>query len=196
MNALDEIRIDEWEPDGAGSASLEDEIEMLAEVLRAVVYGGAGVSFFVPFSIDEARTFWRDEVLPEVRARTRRVLIARLRSRTVGTVQLDLALPPNQQHRADVAKMLVHPEARRRGIARSLMNALETMARSEGRTLLTLDTVTGSAAESLYRSLGYVAVGVIPRYARGALSPELESTTIMYKELTGSRSTPSRSSAL
>ena len=183
MNALDEIKINEWDPDRAGSAFLEEEIDMLADVLRAVVHAGAGVSFFVPFSRDEARAFWRDKVLPAVRARTRRVLVARRGSRIVGTVQLDLALPPNQQHRADVAKMLVHPEARRRGIARALMISLETVARSEGRTLLTLDTVSGSPAESLYRSLGYVAVGVIPRYARGALSPELEPTTIMYKEL-------------
>jgi hypothetical protein len=62
--------------------------------------------------------------------------------------------------------------------------ALEEIARSERRTLLTLDTVTGSNAEALYRSLDFIAAGVIPRYARGALTPELEGTTIMYKELT------------
>jgi ribosomal protein S18 acetylase RimI-like enzyme len=79
--------------------------------------------------------------------------------------------------------LLVHPDARRRGIARAMMVELEKIAQSEGRTLLTLDTVTGSHAEPLYTSLGYVTVGVIPRYARKALSPELESTTIMYREL-------------
>jgi GNAT superfamily N-acetyltransferase len=180
-HALDEVQIDEWRPDR--SASLDDDLGMLSDVLHAVVHGGAGVSFFVPFSIDEARAFWRDKVLPGVRAGTRRVVVARLGSRIVGTVQLDLATPPNQRHRADVAKLLVHPIARRRGVARALMARLEAIALAEGRTLLTLDTVTGSDAEPLYRSLGYIAVGVIPRYARAALTPELESTTIMYKEL-------------
>lgn len=156
---------------------------MLANVLHAVVHAGAGVSFVVPFSRDEARGYWRERILPGVRAGTRRVLVARWGARIVGTVQLDLAMPPNQQHRAEVAKMLVHPDARRRGVARALMAALETVARSERRTLLTLDTVTGGNAEPLYRSLGYFTVGVIPGYARASLTPDLEATTIMYKEL-------------
>jgi len=178
-----EMQIEEWRPDRPGAASLDHDIDMLGEVLHAVVHGGAGVSFFVPFSLDDARAFWREKVLPGVRARTRRVVVARWGARIVGTVQLDFALPPNQQHRAEVAKLLVHPAARRRGVARTLMLALEAIAQSEGRTLLTLDTVTGSNAEPLYRSLGYVTVGVIPRYARASLTPDLESTTIMYKEL-------------
>jgi GNAT superfamily N-acetyltransferase len=156
---------------------------MLADVLRAVVHIGAGVSFVVPFSIDDASAFWAENVLPGVRAGTRHVLVARDGDRIVGTVQLDLAMPPNQRHRGEVAKLLVHPDARRRGIARTLMIALETVALSDGRTLLTLDTWTGGHAEALYRSLGYVVVGVIPRYARGSATPELEPTTIMYKEL-------------
>lgn len=164
-------------------------------------------AFFTPFSIDEARAFWVDKILPQLRAGTRRVLVARLGERTnekgqggmgkgeerleingrtdriVGTVQLELEMPPNQQHRAAVAKLLVHPAARRLGIARTLMIALEEIARTEKRTLLTLDTVAGSNAELLYRSLDYIAAGVIPRYARGALTSELEGSTIMYKEL-------------
>jgi GNAT superfamily N-acetyltransferase len=163
--------------------SLGPDVDMLAEVLHAVVHAGAGVSFVVPFSLDEARAFWIEKVLPGVRARTRRVVVARLGARIVGTVQLDLEMPPNQRHRGEVAKMLVHPSARRRGIARALMTALEAIALSEGRTLLTLDTVTGGSAEPLYRSLGYVTVGVIPRFARASLTPDLEPTTIMYKEL-------------
>src|SRR5262249_6856816 len=155
--------------DAADARAVDRDIDMLADLLRAVVYGGAGVSFFVPFSIDEARRFWRDTVLPGVRAGTRRVVVARDEGRIVGTVQLGLAAPPNQRHRADVLKLLVHPSARRRGTARALMVALEDIARAEGRTLLTLDTVTGCPAEALYLSLGYVAIGVIPRYARQAL---------------------------
>src|SRR5206468_9083878 len=77
--------------------------------------------------------------------------------RIIDTVQLDLEMPPNQEHRAAVAKLLVHPAARRRGIARSMMIALEEIARAERRTLLTLDTVSGSNAELLYRSLDFIA---------------------------------------
>jgi ribosomal protein S18 acetylase RimI-like enzyme len=184
VNRAAEIRIEEWRREASPSSAFEAEIGELAEVLHAVVHAGAGVSFFTPFYIDEARAFWVDKVLPQVRAGTRRVLVARDDERIVGTVQLDLEMPPNQQHRAAVAKLLVHPDARRRGIARALMIALEDIAQSEGRTLLTLDTVAGSNAELLYRSLDYITAGVIPRYARGALTPELEDATIMYKELT------------
>ena len=185
--AAAEVRVAEWRIDASRAAFVDAEIDMLAEILHAVVHAGAGVSFFTPFSIDDARAFWVDKVLPQVRAGTRRVLVARLGERNqqiVGTVQLELEMPPNQQHRAAVAKLLVHPAARRRGIGRALMTALEEIARAEGKTLLTLDTVSGSNAELLYRSLDFIAAGVIPRYARGALTPELEGTTIMYKELT------------
>ena len=178
-----DIQIEEWRPDRSGPAVLESDVDMLGDILHAVVHDGAGVSFVVPFLPDEARTFWIERVLPDVRAGTRRVLIARRGSRIVGTVQLDLAVPPNQRHRGEVVKLLVHPDARRLGVARALMLALEAIARSEARTLLTLDTWTGGSAEQLYRSLGYVVVGVIPRYARGSLTPALEPTTIMYKEL-------------
>ena len=184
VNAPAEIRVEEWLVDASRAATVDTEIDMLAEILHAVVHAGAGVSFFTPFSIEEARAFWVDKILPQVRAGTRRVLVARHNERIVGTVQLDLEVPPNQLHRAAVAKLLVHPAARRRGIAKALMTALEDIAQAEGRTLLTLDTVSGSNAELLYRSLDFIAVGVIPRYARGALTPELEGATIMYKELT------------
>ena len=183
MNVATDIHIDEWRLDERDSASLDADLDMLAEVLRAVVHDGAGVSFVVPFSIDEARAFWSEKVLPGMRSGTRRVVVARAGERIVGTVQLELAWPPNQPHRADVSKLLVHPDVRGRGIARALMIVLERIALSEGRTLLTLDTWTGSVAERLYRSLGYTVVGVIPRYARGSLTPQLEPTTIMYKEL-------------
>jgi hypothetical protein len=183
LNATPGIRIDEWQPGTAAAATLDADLDMLADVLHAVVHTGAGVSFVAPFSQAAARTFWIEHVMPGVRAGTRRVLLARDGSRIVGTVQLEYAWPPNQPHRAEVAKLLVHPDARRRGVGRALMLALERLALSAGRTLLTLDTWTGGAAEALYRSLGYVTVGVIPRFARGSLTPELEPTTIMYKEL-------------
>lgn len=177
------VDICEWRPDLADAATIARDVAMLADVLHAVVHGGAGVSFVVPFSFDDARAFWTESVLPGVQARRRRVLVARRDGRIVGTVQLDPAWAPNQRHRAEVLKLLVHPDARRHGIARALMLALETLAFGHGWTLLTLDTWTGQAGERLYRSLGYVPVGTIPRFARGSTTPELEPTTIMYKEL-------------
>jgi ribosomal protein S18 acetylase RimI-like enzyme len=153
------------------------------------VLAGASVSFILPFSQDDAKAFWRDQTLPAVTAGLRSVLLARWEGRIVGSVQLDLATPPNQPHRAEVRKLLVHPEARRRGIAASLMTALEAEARRRRRTLLTLDTVTGGYAERLYRSLGYVAIGAIPGYALNFNSNEREATTIMYKDLQENAST-------
>jgi ribosomal protein S18 acetylase RimI-like enzyme len=188
-HTLSAVQIEEWRPDLPGTG-VDRDVDMLADVLHAVVHMGAGVSFVVPFSLDEARAFWVDKVLPGIHTRTSRVVVARLDAVIVGTVQIDLAVPPNQQHRAEVLKLLVHPSARRRGIARALMVALESIARSEGRTLLTLDTWTGSYAERLYQSLGYTTVGVVPRYARGSLTPALEPATIMYKELAPLSRTP------
>jgi len=185
MDAPAGIRIEEWRPDRGEADSLGRDLDMLAGILHAVVHDGAGVSFVLPFSLDDARAFWLDGVLPGVRSRARRVLVARREGRIVGTVQLALAMPPNQRHRAEVLKLLVHPADRRRGIARALMAALEGVARSEDRTLLTLDTWTGGAAEALYRSLGYVAAGVVPRFARGARSARLEAATLMYREIDG-----------
>jgi GNAT superfamily N-acetyltransferase len=182
-SAFTAVAIEEWRPELADAVTTARDVDMLAEVLHAVVHGGAGVSFVVPFAIADARAFWIEAVLPGVMARRRRVLVARLDGRIVGTVQLDPAWAPNQPHRAEVLKLLVHPDARRRGIARALMIALEDLAQLQGWTLLTLDTWTGQAGERLYRSLGYAAAGVIPRFARGSTTPEREAATIMYKEL-------------
>jgi GNAT superfamily N-acetyltransferase len=180
-----EMAIGEWHPESAGDSRLNAELDMLAEVLHATVHAGASVSFVMPFTLAEARAFWREKVLPDVTLGTRRVLIACSEGEIVGTVQLHLDVPLNQRHRAEVVKLLVHPKARRRGIARALIVAVEELARSEGRTLLTLDTRRGDAAEPLYLSMGYVLAGVIPRYARGPLDGTLEDTSILYKELDG-----------
>jgi len=167
----------EWLP----GPDVNNDLEALAAVLHAAVHEGASVGFVLPFSPEDALGFWRDRVLPVVRTGARRVWVARIGGRIVATVQLILDTPPNQCHRAEIAKLLVHPEARRLGIGRALMEAAEASARAEGRTLLTLDTRTGDRAEPLYLSMGYIAAGVIPGYARGPHSPELEPTTIMYK---------------
>jgi hypothetical protein len=161
---------------------LDDDLAMLAELLHSCVHAGAAVSFILPFSRESALAFWRDTVLPTVKAGSCHVVIARREGRILGTVQLDIATPPNQPHRAEVKKLLVHPDARRGGIARSLMLALEHQARDLNRTLLTLDTASNHA-EQLYLSLGYIRAGVIPDYSLRPESPELEPTTVMYKQL-------------
>jgi ribosomal protein S18 acetylase RimI-like enzyme len=109
-------------------------------------------------------------------------LVARRDDEIVGTVQLDLATPPNQPHRGEIRKLLVHPSARRAGIARALMLAIEEHAREANRSLLTLDTAS-DGAERLYASLGYVRVGVIPGFSIRPDSREFEGTTVMYKQL-------------
>ncbi len=172
--------ISEWGPE---NRRVDDDLEMLAEMLHASVHAGASISFIYPFPLEEARAFWRDSVLPEIRKGKRRMLVARAEGQILGTVQLVPATPPNQRHRADVIKLMVHPKARRCGIGRALMNAVEQVARAEGRTLLTLDTRTGDSGEPLYRSLGYVTVGVIPRYSRAVDSHLLEPASFLYKEL-------------
>lgn len=173
------MAIAHWNPGPDPSADLDQ----LATILHASVHAGASVGFILPFSMGEARAFWREKVLPGVRSGRRRVLLARQNGRITGTVQLLVDTFPNQRHRGEVAKLLVHPDARRLGIARALMSALEETARTEGRTLLTLDTRTGDGAEPLYLSMGYLVVGVIPGYARAPDSDGLDATTVMYKNL-------------
>ena len=174
MNALTDI--EELSAEQATTA-----MEELADVLHACVLEGASVGFILPFEREAALQFWR-KLLPSFQAGARRLLVARREGRIVGTVQLLLDMPANGRHRAEIAKMLVHPSARRQGLARALMEAAEALARRHERTLLLLDTVTGNPAETLYRSLGFQVAGVVPGYA---LSTEgaMESTTIMYKQL-------------
>jgi ribosomal protein S18 acetylase RimI-like enzyme len=173
------LTIAEWTPHPGADADLDQ----FAALLHAAVHGGASVSFVLPFSEADARMWWSGSVVPGVTRGVRRLVAARLDGRIVGAVQVILEMPPNQRHRAEVAKLLVHPDARRRGIARALMIAVEEIAMREGRTLLTLDTRTGDHAEALYVSMGYVVAGVIPGYARAPGSGELEATTLLYKEL-------------
>ena len=176
---MESVQIERWDPN---QDQLNSDLALLGKLLHDCVHAGAAVSFILPFSRDESVAFWRDRVLPTVKARTCRVLIARRAGQIAGTVQLDLTTPPNQPHRAEIKKLLVHPSARRAGIARALMRAIEDEARDAHRTLLTLDTAS-LAAEQLYASLGYVRVGVIPRFSLHPESRELEGTTVMYKEL-------------
>ena len=154
----------------------------LAVILADAVAGGASVGFLAPFTPDDAAGWWQG-IERDVVAGRIVVIVARIARRIVATAQLRLAQYPNQRHRADVAKVLVHRSARRQGIATALMREIEQIARAEGRTLLVLDTTTGSEAESLYQHLGWTRATEIPDYA-ALPSGELRPTTIFYRILT------------
>ncbi len=163
------------------AAEAETRLEELVDILVDVVDGGASVSFLRPLGRDEALAFWRGAI-EAVEADRRVLLLAADGAGPIGTVQLDLPWYPNQRHRADAMKLLVHRRARRLGAGRMLMLALEDEVRRLGRSLITLDTVTGGPAERLYLSLGYKPAGVIPRFALSS-DGRLEDTSVMYKEL-------------
>ena len=137
----------------------------LADILHNCVQGGASVSFMLPFTQDQACDFWRGVADSVGRGE-----------------QLITDQPPNQPHRADVAKLLVHENARRLGAGLQLMQALEQHARSHNKSVLVLDTATGSGAETFYTRTGWQKVGEIPRYA---LMPggEMTATSVFYKFL-------------
>ena len=164
--------------DGSGTLAAAPD---LATVLLDCVARGASVGFMAPLSRERAEAFWTG-VAEGVARGDRRLIAARVGGEIVGTAQVIFAGPENQPHRADVAKMLVRGDHRRRGIGEALMAAAEQAARDAGRTLLVLDTAS-DVAERLYARAGWTRLGVIPGYA---LLPHggLCDTVMFYKRLT------------
>lgn len=162
------------------------EIEQLADVLIDCVDGGASVSFMAPLSREHALQFWR-MVSEDVADGDRALIVAEDAQGICGTVQLIVAQPENQSHRADVAKMLVHRRARRHGIGAALIHEAEHVAREMGKSLLVLDTVTGGDADRLYAREGWVRVGEVPDYAY-LPQGELRGTTYFYRRVAPDRS--------
>lgn len=161
--------------------AFEAAVPELGAVLHAAVHAGASVGFLLPCPPAETEAFWRNQI-PAVRAGDKQVLVARQGGRIVATTTLITGGPPNGRWRAEIAKVLTHPDARRQGLAAALMARAEALARADGRRLLVLDTWTGSDAERLYRALGWTLAGIIPAYAadiHGTLHP----TSYMFKEL-------------
>jgi len=153
----------------------------LMELLRDSVENGGSVGFLPPLNPAESTAFWQG-VFTGVAAGSRILLIAKEAERVVGSVQLDLCQKGNGLHRAEVMKLLVHTTARRRGIGRALMQAIEAEARVANRITLVLDTRQGDPSEKLYQSLGWHITGAVPQYARnpdGSIAP----TVIYYKLL-------------
>jgi GNAT superfamily N-acetyltransferase len=159
----------------------ERELDQLASVLVDCVEGGASVSFMAPFPQDQAVAFFR-KVEGSVAAGDTVLLAAQLAGRIVGTVQLGLDTPPNQPHRADIKKLLVHRSARGHGVGAALMARAEQEARRRGRWLLVLDTVPGENGHRLYLREGWTQTGLVPDYA---LFPDGRrcDTAIMWKRL-------------
>lgn len=158
-----------------------DAIPALAGVLSDCVEGGASVGFMQPYPPEAALAYWRG-VAEAVAGGETLLMVAEVAGRILGTVQVGVAQMPNQPHRGDLKKLLVHRDARGKGLARRLMDAVEREAATRGKTLLVLDTATGSDAEAIYPRLGWERVGVIPDYA---MWPEggLCATTFFYKRI-------------
>ncbi|MFO0574826.1 MAG: GNAT family N-acetyltransferase [Polyangia bacterium] len=160
----------------------EREIQALCDVLIDCVEGGASVSFMLPMTRAKAEAFWRRAAASAERGE--RILFAAYGAggRILGTVSLLLDQPENQPHRADLAKMLVHRDARRQGVGAALLAAAERTALERKKTLLVLDTVSGSDAERLYVQKGWQRCGEIPDYA---LWPDGRPcpTTVFFKQL-------------
>lgn len=155
MAALEIVELD--------AAGVEAAIVELAEVLADCVNGGASVNFMLPYETADAVLFFR-KVIAAMQRGEIVLLAAKLGGRIVGTVQLGLDTPPNQPHRGEVKKLLVHRAARNRGVGAALMQRIEDIAKQHGRTLLVLDTASDSA-ERLYERGGWQRLGTIPDYA-------------------------------
>ena len=161
-------------PDGA-------DLERLVDLLLETVQSSAAIGFLRSTTRPQVRTYWLG-VFAGAHPRTQ-VFVARRGESFVGTVQVQPARAQNQPHRAEIAKLMVHPTARRIGLGRALMEAAEAGARRAGLTLLTLDTRAGDTAENLYQRLGWTRLGSIPDYALDPDGHTLHGTAVYYKLL-------------
>jgi ribosomal protein S18 acetylase RimI-like enzyme len=155
--------------------SIAENREELAKLLIQVVDDGASIGFLPLLQQAEAAQYWENVLAPDV------VLYAAIiNNQVVGSVQLHICTKQNGQHRAEIAKLMTHPNYRRKGIARSLMQMAEERATQEGRSLLVLDTREGDPSNCLYTSIGYIQAGRIPDYAKSA-NGDLHATIYYYK---------------
>lgn len=157
--------------------SIETHIESLSELLVNVVDDGASIGFLPPMKQSDARHYWQTVLNPEVI-----LFIAKMNNEIVGTIQLHLCTKQNGLHRAEIAKLMTGPNARRKGVARALMIVAEERAVREERTLLVLDTREGDPSNQLYQSIGFIPAGKIPNFALSGKG-ELDTTVIYYKNL-------------
>jgi ribosomal protein S18 acetylase RimI-like enzyme len=155
--------------------SIEEHVDELSELLIQVVEDGASIGFLPPLTPLDSVEYWNNIKGPEVI-----LYVAKINNKIVGSVQLHLCTKQNGDHRAEIAKLMTHPDYRRKGIGRSLMEKAEERANQEERTLLVLDTREGDPSNHLYTSIGYVQAGRIPNYAKSA-NGALHATIYYYK---------------
>jgi GNAT superfamily N-acetyltransferase len=157
------------------------QLEDLSALLIDAVEGGASLGFLTPMDPERAQTYW-EGVSKAVQAGDKALLVAEIEGAILGTVQVVLDMPQNQPHRSEISKMIVHTKVRQLGLGMRLLVAAEERARIAGKSLLVLDTQTGSAAEHLYQKAGYTPLPPLPDYA---LTPDglLAPTTIFWKRI-------------
>jgi ribosomal protein S18 acetylase RimI-like enzyme len=154
-----------------------DDLHALANLLIEVVETGASIGFLPPLSYEHAVAYWNGVLAPDVN-----LWVAYYAGELVGAIQLNRSTKQNGTHRAEIAKLMVHPTIRRKGIARQLMHVAEQAAVTDHRSLMLLDTRAGDPSNDLYQSLGYLEAGRIPHYARSA-DGKLDDTVFYYKLL-------------
>lgn len=157
--------------------SIETYLDSLSDLLVKVVDDGASIGFLPPMNLSDARQYWQTVLSPDVI-----LFIAKINNEIVGTIQVHLCTKQNGLHRAEIAKLMTGPNARRKGVARALMTVAEKRAVNEGRTLLVLDTREGDPSNLLYQSIGFIPAGIIPNFALSGKG-ELDTTVIYYKKL-------------
>lgn len=155
--------------------SIGEHMDELSELLIQVVEDGASIGFLPPLQLSEAATYWENVLSPEVI-----LFVAKINNQIVGSVQLHLCTKQNGGHRAEIAKLMTHPQYRRMCIGRSLMHKVEERAKQEGRSLLVLDTREGDPSNHLYTAIGFIQAGRIPHYAKSATG-ELDASIFYYK---------------
>ncbi len=165
------------------ATALEDHLDDLCRIIIDSVSDGAAISFMSPLTKSEALDFWMNDVKPSVASGDRHLFGAFVENKLLGTVQLIVAMPPNQPHRAEVSKMVVHPDGRRLGLGKALMKAAFDVAKQAEKKLITLDTRTGDVSEHLYRGVGFEQAGVIPDFAFDPDGRARHATTYMYRYL-------------
>jgi ribosomal protein S18 acetylase RimI-like enzyme len=155
----------------------------LARILYENVKQGASIGFIEPFSLDDSKRYWLENVAKNIAGNKAILFVARYKENVIGCVQLIVQMPANQSHRVEIAKLLVHPNNQRRGVAYKLLQTVEEEARLLKKSLIVLDTKTGDNAQRLYLKTGFIEAGSIPNFALNPDNDGLAATTIMYKLL-------------
>ncbi len=158
--------------------AIEKELQPLSSLLIKVVEDGASIGFLPGISLNEADDYWKSVLNPDIY-----LFIAKVDHQLAGSIQLHACSKPNGLHRVEIAKLMTHPDFRRRGIARRLMEKAEEHAKALNKSLIVLDTREGDPSNLLYHSMNYQPAGKIPAYAKSA-NGDLHATVFYYKILT------------